>query len=493
MTEERTLFKNISFMSVAQFLPNVFNMLFSMVIARILLNTGVNDYSVIVSYVAMFAILSDFGTSAILVRDVSRDHVKLGSYLGSYLLIRFTIVGVMLTIALALTSFMPYSPFVIHYIYIMVLSQLLFQAALIISSVFQATERMEHIAYGLILQSILYCVIGFVLIDTNLGNMGVAGLVYANLLSSLAMLVYFLLSAYRIVGHVSLNINREIGKYLLIAGMPFGISGILSTIYSYVDRFLLSILRYSDVANYTNPYTLVMGLSFIMLGYSTAIFPMFSKMVNRKSSLKYACEKSFKYLIMLVLPMCVGVSLLADRIVFTLWAGSFAGAVPVLQILVWLLAFMVVTYIGSSLLTSTHREYLNMYIMLASAIANILLNILLIPLYGAIGSSVASLLTLGLMSAGLILYTLRDDLNGINLIGPVVKVAIASGIMALFIVFVPLNNLVLYILMGAAVYFIVLLLLRYVNRDDVELAEKVMLGDNGLKNNVFVFLYKLVG
>lgn len=493
LLEERKLFKNISFVAMSQFLPNIFNMAFSMVIARILLNDGVNEYSVIISYVTMFAILSDIGTSAILVRDVSRDHSRLSPYMSTYFFTRLIIVGAMVALALVCTPFMPYSPEVIHFIYIMAFSQLLFQVGQILCGIFQATERMEHIAYGMILQSVLYCVIGFVLIDKCLGNMGVAGLVYANLTSSIAILLYYAVSAYRIAGRVSLDFNVDLCKYLVIAGLPFGISGVLNTIYSYVDRFLLSILRYADVANYMNPYQLVMGLSFIMLGYATAIFPMFSKMVNRKSSLRYACEKSFKYLIVLVIPMCVGVTLLADRIVFTLWAGSFAGAVPVLQVLVWLLAFMVVTYIGSPLLTSTHREYVNMYIMLACAIANILLNVLLIPLYGAIGSSVASLLTLGVMNTVLTLYTLRDDLSGINILGPLVKVAVASGVMALFIVLVPLNNLVLYVLMGAAVYFIALLLVRCISRDDVDLAGKILLGDEGLKNPIFLFIYKLVG
>lgn len=130
-----------------------------------------------------------------------------------------------------------------------------------------------------------------------------------------------------------------------------------------------------------------MSLTFVLTAYNTSIFPMFSKIfMTRADSIRYACEKSFKYLLILSVPICVGTTLLSDRIIYTIYGSSFSGAIPVLQILVWLLMFLVVTNIGFPLLTATHRERLNMYILGVSAISNIILNVALIPRYGAIGS-----------------------------------------------------------------------------------------------------------
>lgn len=490
MTEERTLFKNISFMALSMFLPNLFNLVFLMIAARILLNTGMNEYSVIISYVTMFALFSDIGSTGILIRDVSQDRSRMEKYFGSFFTIRLIITSSMVLLSVIVANFMPYDPQTVRLIYIAALSQLFFQVGQIFASLFQAYERMQYIAYGSALQSIVFLVLGLIFIYIGLG---VTGLIYANLISNFLMLICYVALVYNKIFRIKFNFNRSTFKYLVLAGIPFGIAGYLNIIYSYVDRFILSILRYPEVANYTLPYTLVMSLSFILTAYTSSVFPLFSKIsVNKVNSIKYACEKSFKYLMILIIPMCVGTTLLADRIVYTIYGPDFTGAVPILQLLIWLLMFMVVTNIGSPLLTATHRERLNMYIILVCAILNILLNLALIPLYGAIGSSIASLLTIGLVNAVLMIYFIREDLRGAKILGPLVKVAISSVVMAAAILLINANNLVLYVLMGAAVYFVTLLLIGGLSKDDVDFARKILLGNDRDSNAVFNIIYKIV-
>jgi hypothetical protein len=248
-----------------------------------------------------------------------------------------------------------------------------------------------------------------------------------------------------------------------------------------------------QMANYTFPYTLVMSLSFILLAYTSSVFPLFSKIFGKGGdSIRYACEKSFKYLFTLMLPICVGTTLLADRIIYTIYGPNFGGAIPVLQVLIWLLLFMVITNIGFPLLTATHRERLNMYIMAITAVLNIALNILLIPSYGAVGSSVASLLTLGVMNAALTLYAIRDDLSGANVLGSTIKVIGASVVMAVFIILVPMNNLLLYVDAGGIVYFAALLLIGGISEDDVDIAGKIIFGNKAGSSAILSMVKRLV-
>jgi len=480
-------------MTLSIIAPNIINLIFLMIVARILLNSGMNDYAVIIGYASMFALFSDIGTTALIIRDVARDHTLINNYAGTYIIIRGSITTIVVLLSLIIVNFMPYSSFIIHCIYVALLSQLIFQFSNILSAFFQAYEKMEYIAYGTILQSITFFIIGILMVDKNIGNMGVIGLVYANLISNIFLLVINIILVWLRIERIKLNFNTNIGKYMVLAGLPFGIAGFLNTVYSYLDRFILSILYYSDVANYTLPYTLVMSLTFLMTAYNTSIFPMFSKIfMTRADSLGYACEKSFKYLLILTVPICVGTTLLSDRIIYTIYGSSFSGAIPVLKILVWLLVFLVVTSIGFPLLTATHRERLNMYILGVSAISNIVLNVALIPRYGAIGSSIASLITMGILNSVLILYFIRGDIRFENIIKPVIKVAVSSIVMALAIILISVNNLVLYIFMGAAVYFITFVLIGGFSKDDVDILKKIMLGSEKKENALFNIIHRFI-
>src|SRR5208337_4591748 len=139
---------------------------------------------------------------------------------------------------------------------------------------------------------IVYFVTAILLVDKSLGNMGVIGLIYANLLSSIVILVTYTILFQGRIASIRPGFDKKLFKYLVLAGLPFGIGGILNILYSYIDRFILSMIRFTEVANYTLPYTLVMSLTFILSAYNVAIFPMFSKLsVAKADSLKYACEK----------------------------------------------------------------------------------------------------------------------------------------------------------------------------------------------------------
>lgn len=249
MSEERRLFKNISFMALSTILPNIINLIFLMIVARILLNAGMNDYAVIIGYATMFALFADIGTTAIIIRDVARDHSLINTYAGTFIIVRGSITTLVVLASLVIVNFMPYSSFIVNCIYITAFSQLIFQFSNILSSIFQAYEKMEYIAYGTILQSVTFFIIGLALVDKNLGNMGVMGLVYANLVSNIVLLAINVVWVRARIARIKHNFNANIGKYLVLAGLPFRIAGFLNILYSYVDRFILSILYYSDVAN----------------------------------------------------------------------------------------------------------------------------------------------------------------------------------------------------------------------------------------------------
>lgn len=473
MSEEKRFFKNLVSMGLSSVLPNLLNLLLSMFLARVLLYHGVNDFSYVIGYVTMIATASDLGLSGILVRDVARDQSKTGKYFRSYLSLRLVSSLLAMTLSIVLVNFLPYEQYAKNYVYLAAFSLFVFQLGQIFCALFQATERMELVTYGIALQSVVYFVLGVLTVQAG---MGIWGLIYAGLAANLIMTAcYAYLARTKITGILP-AIDPGLFRYFIIGSIPFAVSCVLTIVYTNADWFLVSILRNADVANYRNPFMIVAFLSFITSAYVVSVFPLFSKLSVRSSNMiRYASEKSLKYLLAIMIPACIGTTLLADRIVFTIWHNAeFAGAIPVLQILIWMTLAATLNAIGGTLLNATHREAANMKNLAVCTACSIGLNLLLIPKYSAIGAALVCVATTSLYAA-LTIYLIRDELKGIRVFEPVSKITVAALIMGAFIYLVPLPNLFFYIGAGIVVYLAAFALLGGISRDDLDIARKILL------------------
>lgn len=95
----------------------------------------------------------------------------------------------------------------------------------------------------------------------------------------------------------------------------------------------------------------------------------------------------------LALAQSVAFTVFADLIIRILYGADYAASVPVLQILIWQTAF---SYMGAirNIWILAEEKYNRLWIInLCGAISNIILNLCLIPRWGACGAAVASVLT----------------------------------------------------------------------------------------------------
>ena len=101
----------------------------------------------------------------------------------------------------------------------------------------------------------------------------------------------------------------------------------------------------------------------------------------------------YSIIIYLSLAQSVAMTVLARLVIWILYGASYAPAAGALRIVVWYTTF---SYIGSVrniwILANNKQKYL-WQINLSGALANVLLNWLLIPLMGIHGAALASLIT----------------------------------------------------------------------------------------------------
>lgn len=168
------------------------------------------------------------------------------------------------------------------------------------------------------------------------------------------------------------------------------ISGILIGLYSKLDLIMLGILssEIKEVGYYAAAMQISSMWYFIPLAIITA----------NKSSIMQRNEgaflvKTLEYIILISISAGVFISVAAEQIVFLLFGDQFEGAILPMVILAWVGLFATIGTLRSIYFISNGNLNSNLIFTILALILNVVLNLFLIPKFGAYGAAYASLLS----------------------------------------------------------------------------------------------------
>jgi len=193
----------------------------------------------------------------------------------------------------------------------------------------------------------------------------------------------------------SLEYDKKFWKNTIINALPFGITGIFTTIYFWIDSVMLSFMQ-GDVAVglYNAPYKLLFVMLSFYSVYMLALFPAMAQFYKGSSqSLKLTYTRSYKYMLILSLPIAVGTTMLAQEIILVIYGSQYLPAVAALQILIWSVVFMFVNGLSSNLLGSIDKQLTVTKIAGMGALVNIGINLAIIPIFSFYGASISTVFT----------------------------------------------------------------------------------------------------
>jgi O-antigen/teichoic acid export membrane protein len=124
--------------------------------------------------------------------------------------------------------------------------------------------------------------------------------------------------------------------------------------------------------------------------------------------------------------------------------------------------------IPGMLLSATNGQKAYMFICFIAAVFNITTNILVIPTYGIIGSAYTMVATQALILTLVCYLFVRSGYQLPN-ITDVSKIVACTLLMGAAVYFARPYNLFAVVLMGAVIYFILILVTRSVSNDDYKL------------------------
>ena len=204
-------------------------------------------------------------------------------------------------------------------------------------------------------------------------------------------------------------IDRSTLKKLWSFGGWVTISQIISPLFLYLDRFFIGIfLTLSAVAYYSVPQEALTRVLVLSISFTATLFPVMSghsTKAGNESTLILLYERSVKYLTVIMIPLILGFILFAQEIV-QLWLGAdFArNSVVVFQILAVGLLFNSLAQIPTTVLHAYGRPDLTAKLHFIELLVVVVLNVILIPLFGIAGAATAWSVRV-FIDAALLFYT----------------------------------------------------------------------------------------
>jgi len=344
------------------------------------------------SFVGLFSAFATLGLESILVRELVKNPERRDTFLGSVFTLR--IIGAFIAIALISIAviFSADDLFTIILIFIIAASTL-FQTFNVIDSYFQARVLAKYSVYmqssSMIITSGLKVLL--IIFEYPLVYFAIVTTIESIVLSFGYAFVYKLqnLSIFK------WRFNKEIAIQFLKDAWPLILSGLAIAIYLKIGQIMIKkMLSNEEVGYYAAAVRLCEAWYFIPMAVTTSLYPA---IVNAKkvSEVLYLnrLQKLYDIMAWISIGIAIPVTIFSELIVKVLLGAEYLPSAPVLTIYIWA---GVPTFLGvatSQFLITENLTLFSFYRTLIGMILNVLLNFIMIPKWGIVGSAYATLIS----------------------------------------------------------------------------------------------------
>lgn len=369
----------------------VLSLLVGIITARYL---GPGNYGLVTygaAWVTFFTAFSNLGTNSVIVKEFV-DHPDVqGETIGSVLLLRLaaSLLSVLL-IFLMVFVVDGGEPLTITVVLLCSLG-LVFHVFETFNYWFQAQYKSKITALATLLAYIGASVYKIILLILN---KDVRWFAFATSVDYIVVAV-FLWIAYKKHSGAPVRFSLARAKAILGSSYHYILSGMMVAIYGQTDKLMLKqMLDASEVGYYSVAVAICGMWTFVLTAIIDALYPTIIRLhvsdhkgFERKNRLLYAIVFYVSLLVSVVF-MVFG-----DFGVRLLYGADYAPAGNVLKVITWYTAFSYLGVARNAWIVSEGKQKYLKYMYFGAALINVGLNCVFIPLWGAVGAAMASLIT----------------------------------------------------------------------------------------------------
>jgi O-antigen/teichoic acid export membrane protein len=183
---------------------------------------------------------------------------------------------------------------------------------------------------------------------------------------------------------------------ILKQSLPFALAFLLMTAYTRIDAVMLERLL-SDgpyqAGLYAGAYRILDAFNVVGFLFASLLFPMYSKLLKSEQGTQDLATLAFRILFSIGVCIAVPVALYAHEIMDLLYVESEGQWGHTMEVLILTLIPLYTIAIYGTLLTANNNLAQMNVIFACGVVLNIVLNLLLIYRYGALGAAIATVIT----------------------------------------------------------------------------------------------------
>ncbi len=389
-------------------------------VARVWGRAILGQYNTVWAWLTIFQFISLFGLGEYISKEVGANHASGSKYL-THGLVFGVFSSLVCAIAMCGGAVLLEYPDEMKYAIMTASLALPFNACILIcQATFMAFQKIRYIALACILETSLFLALGSAVIIHGYGLIMLFwSLIFSRVLAS--GLNLFL--AHRRIARLSFHIDWGFFRTLFAPVAIFGLTGVAYQIFMRIDIVMLS--KMTDmiaVGLYSSASKLMEMCLILPMTFYILNLPVAAKEYTSRESGHRKIETYARQLFILVFLVFGLGFLFAKSILGLTYGGPFMKAGWILKIL--MLAFLIHSgdmVLGMSCQAAGYHKFA-MYVAIMRAATNVVFNFLFIPIWGAFGAALATLLSISL-SFGTFQYFVKRTLGSISWIRIVRKPA----------------------------------------------------------------------
>lgn len=385
------VFKNAAWIIGCRIMQSLLNLVIGMLTARYL---GPSNYGIIsyVGSVVAFAVpIMQLGLKHTLVRELIQEPEREGQILGTALTLNvissiFCMLGCVSFVAIADAG--EEETILVCALYSLTL---LFQATEMTQYWFQSKLLSKYPSIAMLCAYVVVAIYKIFLLVTQ---KSIAWFALSNVLD------YFLISVilmvlYRKTGGSSLAFSWKTGREMLSRSKYYIIPSLMVMIFQHTDRIMLKLMiGEAETGMYSAAITCVGITGFVFAAVIDSARPVILE-AKKKSPELYESRVVHLYSIItcMSLAQSIGMTVLAKPLVGLMYGPEYTKSAGILAVAVWYVTFSYYGMVRNIWILAEEKQKYLTGINVAGALANVALNLCLIPPLGAIGAAISSLVT----------------------------------------------------------------------------------------------------
>lgn len=352
---------------------------------------GIYNYAIV--FVAMFSALSNLGLDGIVVRNIVRDPAAKDEILGTAFFLKFAGGIITLIVSIGAILLLRSSDSVTCWLVGITAVGAIFQAFDTIDFWFQSQVKSKYTVY---VRNAAFLIITFVKIILIMTRSSLILFACAGL-AEIVLGTIGIVITYRLHGYYlkKWRVSLRYAKELLTDSWPLILSGLAVGLFMKIDQVMLrEMVGNKAVGIYSAATRISEVWYFIPAIIVSSVSPSIIEAKKINEILYYQRLKIFFNLMAgLAFAIAIPITFLSRPLVLLLFGESYAAASPVLAIHIWAVFFVFVATAQRPWDIAEGLMKLSLKRTLIGAVVNIILNIILIPLYSSIGAAISTVVS----------------------------------------------------------------------------------------------------